>query len=92
MVEKPKKEPEIRVKTSKVFKLKDRPGRNYQGVHLVKTFGFVPEIVIVEKVRGRNNALMVRAVLTKEELEKEKKSFPKYRKKQTSYPQKSKVT
>ena len=66
--------PEIRFRTTLPFKLKDRPRqRNYQAIHLVKQFGFTPEVIIIEKVIGKNNAFMVRAILTPEEVEKEKK-------------------
>jgi ribosomal protein L19 len=64
---------EIRVRTTPVFKLKDRPTRYFVGINLKKQFGFLPEVIIIEKVRGSNNAFLVRAVMTKEEIEKENK-------------------
>lgn len=69
-----RKQPEIRVKTTPAFKLKDRvPRRRYQAIHLKKQFGFVPEVIIIEKVHGRNNVFIVRAVMTPEEIKKENK-------------------
>jgi hypothetical protein len=67
----PKDPQEIRVKNTPPFKLKDRPGRQYQAIHLKTQFGFIPEVIIIEKVRGSNNALIVRAVLTPEEIAQE---------------------
>ena len=71
---------ELRVKTSAPFKLKDKAGRNFMPVHLVRNFGFVPEIIIIEKVRGESNRLIVRAVLTPQEIEKEDKEIEKQKK------------
>jgi hypothetical protein len=64
---------EIRVRSSGSFKLKNDPRRCWQAIHLKKQFGFIPEVIIVEKVSGQNNRLIVRAVLTKAEMEKEDK-------------------
>lgn len=63
----------VRVKNTYPFKLKDHPlGRNYRVIPLENTFGFIPEVIIIEKLKGQNNWLFVRAVMTKDELEKEK--------------------
>lgn len=62
---------EIRVKSTPPFKLKDRPNRQYIALNFKDQFGFNPETIIIEKVRGSNNALIVRAVLTPEEIAKE---------------------
>lgn len=72
MTKKPKDD-QIRVRNTPVFKLKDKEGRRFQGIHLVKQFGFVPETIIIEKKPGANNEFFVRALLTKEEIKKEKK-------------------
>jgi len=64
-------DPEIRVKNTPEFKLKDRPARQFQVINFLKQFGFVPEVIIIEKIRGSNNKLIVRAVLTPEEIKKE---------------------
>lgn len=66
--------PEIRFKDTAPFKLKNNPPRRrFQGINLKKQFGFVPEIIVIEKLTQGNNLLFVRAVLTPEELEKVKK-------------------
>jgi hypothetical protein len=64
-------EEEVRVKSTPVFKLKDQKGRSWQGIHLRKQFGFIPDVIIVEKMPGQNNRIVVRAVLTEEEIKKE---------------------
>lgn len=66
---------QIRVKSTPQFKLKDTRGRSWQGIHLRRQFGFIPEVIIIEKMPGQNNRLVVRAVLTKEEMEKEDKAL-----------------
>ena len=70
----------LRVRSSTPFKLKDKPDRQFMPIHLMKKFGFVPEIVIIEKVRGSNNGLVVRAVLTPEEIKKEDVELAKQKK------------
>lgn len=62
---------DVRVKNTPIFKLKDKPRRQFQGINLLKQFGFIPEVIIIEKVRGMNNGLIVRAVMTEEEIKKE---------------------
>jgi hypothetical protein len=64
-------EQEVRVKSTPMFKLKDGRGRSWQGIHLRKQFGFVPDVIIVEKMPGQNNRIVIRAVLTEEEIKKE---------------------
>jgi hypothetical protein len=61
----------IRVKSTPSFKLKDDPKRQYIPINLKKLFGFLPETIIIEKVHGQNNRMIVRAVLTEEEIKKE---------------------
>lgn len=76
-----RKQPDIRVKSTPPFKLKDKtPRRRWQAINLKKQFGFIPEVIIIEKVWGRNNALIVRAVLTPEEIKKEDKMRAKFEK------------
>lgn len=48
-----------------VFKLKDKPHRLFQVIDLKAQFGKVPELIAVEKVRGANNKLIVRAFIPK---------------------------
>jgi hypothetical protein len=66
-----KKQPDIRVKSTPAFKLKDKIGRSWQALNLIKQFGFAPETIIIEKVRGQNNIIIVRAVMTPDEIKKE---------------------
>ena len=67
------KQPDIRARSTQPFKLKDRPERQMKVIHLVKVFGFLPETIVVEKERARNNSIIVRAILTSEEMKKEDK-------------------
>lgn len=61
--------PQIRVRTSKDFRLKDNPPqRRVQFVNLKQVFGFLPEIIAIEKLEGKNNRMVVHAVLTPEEV------------------------
>jgi|TARA_Y100000034_G_scaffold19875_2_gene22609 hypothetical protein len=66
-------QPEIRVKNTNAFKLKDKFGKNYRPINFIKEFGFLPETIIIEKVHGRSNCMIVRAVLTQTELDKEER-------------------
>jgi hypothetical protein len=61
------KESGIKVRRSKEFKLKDRVNRNLQVIH-IKDFGFIPETLIFERVKG--NWFAISAVLTEEEIKK----------------------
>ena len=74
---KEEKNQDIRVKNTPVFKLKSKPKKHFQMIHLVNQFGFVPEVLIFERVLGMKNEFMVRAILTQEELEKEEKMLAK---------------
>lgn len=57
------------------FKLKDQPAlRAGMIIPLKKTFGFLPEIIVVQKVLGESNKIVVSALLTPEMLLKEKAS------------------
>ena len=67
------------------IKLKDKPNRDYVRFNLIKSFGFTPEEMIVEKVRGKNNTIVVHALLTDKMLKKEIKKNEKSRKKGTGF-------
>lgn len=71
----------LRVRTSSQFKLKDKAGRRFMPIHLLKNFGFVPEVIIIEKVWGYSNTLVVRAVFTEDEIKKEDKAIKNKKKK-----------
>lgn len=53
------------------MKFKDRQDRNRMVIDFKKSIGFLPEILIIDKVFGENNAIVVRAVLTDEEIKRE---------------------
>jgi hypothetical protein len=59
-----------KIRSSPIFKLKDKERRNMVIIHL-KDFGFIPETIIVSKVRNSNNKMQVHAVLTPEEIKKQ---------------------
>lgn len=61
----------VQVIASPKIKLKDKAGRGGVVFNLVKDFGFVPEKIIVQKVQGQSNMIVVSAVLTQEMLDKE---------------------
>ena len=63
----------IRVRSTPPFKLKDKVNRQFQVINLEKQFGFKPEVIVIEKIHGINNGLVVKAVMTPEALAKEKK-------------------
>lgn len=65
------KKDSIRVRTSSVFKIKNKIGKYYHAMNLYREFGFLPESIIIESVPGLKNTFVVRAVLSKEEAEKE---------------------
>lgn len=66
----------IRVRSTPPFKLKDKVGRNYQVLKLMD-FGFLPEVLIIEKVPRESNTIVIRAILTDEEKKKEDKQLAK---------------
>jgi hypothetical protein len=72
--------PKIQVVSTPPFKLKDKAGRNYQFINLKKQFGFIPEVIIIEKVRDHTNVIIVRAVLTEEEIKKDKEKIKEVKK------------
>ncbi len=61
------------VMASPKFKLKDKAGRGGKVIKLKEYFGFVPEIIVIQKVHGESNTIIVAAVLTEEMLAKELK-------------------
>jgi hypothetical protein len=64
-------ENKFKVKSTPAFKLKDRNGRDVQFIDLKKQFGFIPDVICIQKVKGSNNGMMVHAVLTEAELKKQ---------------------
>lgn len=67
----------LQVKSTTPIKLKDKAGRGGIRIRLREVFGFLPEEVIIQKVAGSSNTFILSALLTHEELEKEKALLPK---------------
>ena len=63
----------LKVRQMMPVKFKDKIGRNRWDLDLKKAFGFIPEVIILEKLQGQSNVIQVSAVLTKDEIENEKK-------------------
>lgn len=74
---KPKENAGVRVRTSRMFKLKDRYGKNLQIIQL-KDFGFIPETIILERKTG--SWFVINAVLTEEAKKKEDEELAKEKK------------
>lgn len=73
IIEEHKKQPMLQLQSTPPMKLKDRVGRGGMQFNLLQTFGFVPEEIVVQKVQGRNNVIVVSAVLTDKQLHREEK-------------------
>lgn len=65
-----KKKPGIPVRSLPPIKLKDKVNRNVVFIELEKTFGFYPEVIIIEKVRGSNNKIVIHAQVTQTEIDR----------------------
>jgi len=72
----PNKKPDIRIRSTIPFKLRDRKDKNYKAFNLFTQFGFLPETIIISKQQS-GFRLVLSAVLTKEEMEKEDKIIKK---------------
>ena len=48
--------------STSAFKLKDGGSNNHQFIDLISEFGYIPRAILIEKVRGKNNVLVVSAV------------------------------
>ena len=76
MNEEPKKQ-NTKLRSTIPFKLKDRPfERQWKAINLKSQFGFLPENIIISKLHGMNNTIVLSAVLPNQELTKKKKSKP----------------
>ena len=63
----PKKEEMMKVQQIRPPKLKDKPrNRSRITLPLKQTFGFIPEIIFIDKQIGTANKLIISAVLPKE--------------------------
>jgi hypothetical protein len=66
----------IQVRQTPPIKMKDVIGRNRVSFKLRQAFGFLPEEIIIQKVYGQNNKIVVMAVITPEMLKEEKLKHP----------------
>lgn len=74
----PKEErPKIKVRPTPPIKLKDKHGRQYVTINLKHLYGFIPEVIIVSKVPGEHDTVIVSAVLTEAELIRDAESKKK---------------
>lgn len=48
------------------FKLKDKKGLQFRVIDLINQFGTQPEVIAVEKVKGKKNTFKVRAFIPKD--------------------------
>lgn len=67
----------VQVRQTKPYKLKDKAGRQGVRIDFRAVFGFVPDVIVIQKVYGQNNAIVVNAVLTPRELALEKQKIKK---------------
>lgn len=79
-MEQSKETTQIKVRNTTVFKLKDKVHRQYVVINMMRSFGFKPDEIIIEKVHGEANKMIVRAILTKEELDKEQEMIKNLKK------------
>ena len=59
---------DVEMISTPMFRLKDKKGRNYQIINLKTQFGFSPEVIIIEKVAGKRDQLIVRGFIKKEDI------------------------
>lgn len=50
-------------KSTPYFRLKDKEKKNFQAINLKKQFGFLPEVIIIEKLPGKRTILCIRAIM-----------------------------
>ena len=78
----------LEAKSTAEIKLKDKQGRNRVVVNLQKYFGFIPEIIIIDKILGKTNAIKIHAILTDEEIRKEREGVAESEKAAPERPKK----
>lgn len=67
------KVPMVQVRQTKEIKFKDKAGRSRIQMDFKQAFGFIPDQIIIEKVQGRNNCIVISAVIPDAILKQEKK-------------------
>lgn len=77
ILEDQKKPPTITIASTREIKLKDKEGKNSITIRLVESFGFVPDAITVKKVIGKNNLIVISAIVPQSILDKEKKGGKK---------------
>lgn len=80
----------LQVRSLRPIKLKDKNGRHTLRINMKETFGFVPDEIVIQKVQGQNNHIVVSAVLTEEEIAREKKAIDELTRKKVEGMDKSK--
>jgi hypothetical protein len=60
---KAKQQETLDVRSTIPFKLKDKEGRNLYMIDLYETFKFFPKKILIKKVPGQNNVVVISAVL-----------------------------
>lgn len=63
---------DLLLKNTPPFRLKDRMNKNYRAIDIVKQFGFIPEVIIFERIAGTKDIFVVRAVVPDRLLAQEK--------------------
>ena len=53
--------PKIPVMKTPEIKFKDKPGKGGIQIIFMRDFGFIPSSIIIQKIHGRNNAIVVSA-------------------------------
>lgn len=73
IIKKQKEAPKLQVKSTGQIRFKDKPGRGGIQLNFIESFGFFPEVLIIQKVQGKNNTIVVSAVIPEKILKEEKK-------------------
>lgn len=66
-------QPKLYVRSTPPFKLRQKDGKHIQGINIAKQFGFMPEVLIFERLLIGKNEFVVRAILNDEEIAKAQK-------------------
>lgn len=69
-----KKQDRLMVRSTPIFKLRTKEGKNIQGINLAQQFGFSPQVLIFERLLEGKNEFVVRAIIPESELKKIKKA------------------
>jgi hypothetical protein len=64
---------QVPVKQLAPIKMKDKAGRNRLVLNMKDVFGFIPEILIIDKIIGGQNTIQIAAVIPEGNNEKKRK-------------------